>query len=50
MRPAALHAKYVGWDTKTNRLFKVIDLDAVTIPQSQHNDFAIDLKHGVQGR
>ena len=48
-RPAALHAKYVGWDTKTNKLFKVIDLDAVTIASSQHNDFAIDLKHGAQG-
>jgi hypothetical protein len=46
-RPPALHAKYVAWDTKTNTLFKVIDLDAVTLPQSQHNDFAIDLKHGV---
>jgi len=46
-RPAALHAKYVGWDTKTNKLYKVIDLDSVTLPQSQHNDFAIDLKHGV---
>ena len=46
-RPAQLHAKYVGWDTKTNALFKVIDLEAVTVPQSQHNDFAIDLKHGV---
>lgn len=46
-RPAALHAKYVGWDTKSNTLYKVIDLDAVTVPQSQHNDFAIDLKHGV---
>ena len=46
-RPAALHAKYVGWDTKSNALYKVIDLDAVTLPQSQHNDFAIDLKHGV---
>jgi hypothetical protein len=46
-RPATLHAKYVGWDTKTNTLFKVIDLEAVTLPQSQHNDFAIDLKHGV---
>jgi hypothetical protein len=46
-RPAALHAKYVGWDTKSNTLSKVIDLDAVTLPQSQHNDFAIDLKHGV---
>jgi len=48
-RPAALHAKYVGWDTKTNKLFKVIDLDAVTIASSQHNDFAIDMKHGAQG-
>ena len=48
-RPAALHAKYVGWDTKTNKLFKVIDLDAVTIATSQHNDFAIDPKHGAQG-
>jgi len=46
-RPLALHAKYVGWDTKFNRLYKVIDLDAVTLPQSQHNDFAISLKHGV---
>ena len=46
-RPAALHAKYVGWDTKSNKLYKVIDLDAVTLPQSQHNDFVIDLKHGV---
>ena len=46
-RPTALHAKYVGWDTKTNKLYKVIDLDSVTLPQSQHNDFAIDLKHGV---
>ena len=46
-RPAAMHAKYVGWDTQANKLYKVIDLDAVTVPQSQHNDFAIDLKHGV---
>src|SRR5258706_13450744 len=46
-RPAALHAKYVGWNTKTNTLYKVIDLDSVTISQSQHNDFAIDLKHCV---
>lgn len=46
-RPAALHAKYIGWDTKANALHKVIDLDTVTLPQSQHNDFAIDLKHGV---
>ena len=46
-RPGALHAKYVGWDTKTNKLYKVIDLDSVTLPQSQHNDFAIDMKHGV---
>ena len=49
VRPAALHAKYVGWDTKTNKLFKILDLDSVTIASSQHNDFAIDLKHGAQG-
>jgi Major royal jelly protein len=46
-RPAALHAKYVGWDTRSNTLHQVIDLDSVTLPQSQHNDFAIDLTHGV---
>ena len=46
-RPAALHAKYVGWDTKTNKLFKIIDLDAVTIASSQHNDFAIDTKRNL---
>ena len=46
-RPAALHAKLVGWNTKTNLLHKVIDLDSSTISQSQHNDFAIDLKHNV---
>src|SRR5205814_8265430 len=46
-RPAALHAKYVGWNTKTNALERVIDLDSATITQSQHNDFAIDLKHNV---
>jgi sugar lactone lactonase YvrE len=46
-RPAALHAKLVGWNTKTNQLHKVIDLDSSTISQSQHNDFAIDLKHNV---
>ena len=27
-RPAALHAKLVGWNTKTNALHKVIDLDS----------------------
>jgi hypothetical protein len=48
-RPAELHAKFVGWDTKTNTLYKVIDLDPSTISQSQHNDFAIDLKHGAAG-
>ena len=46
-RPAEMHSKYVGWDTRTNKLYKVIDLEAVTVPQSQHNDFSIDLKHGV---
>lgn len=46
-RPAALHAKYVGWDTKTNKLYKVIDIESASITEAQHNDFAIDLKHGV---
>jgi hypothetical protein len=46
-RPAELHAKLVGWNTKTNSLFKVIDLDSSTISQSQHNDFAVDVKHNV---
>ena len=46
-RPAALHAKLVGWNTNTNALHKVIDLDASTITESQHNDFALDLKHNV---
>lgn len=45
-RPAALHAKFVGWDTRANTLYKVIDLDKSTITQSQHNDFVIDLEHG----
>jgi sugar lactone lactonase YvrE len=46
-RPAALHAKLVGWNTKTNALHQVIDLDASTISESQHNDFAVDLVHNV---
>ena len=28
-RPAALHVKYIGWDTRANTLHKVIDLDSV---------------------
>jgi hypothetical protein len=46
-RPTALHSKYIGWNTKTNTMYKVIDIEAVTVHQSQHNDFSIDLKHGV---
>jgi sugar lactone lactonase YvrE len=46
-RPAALHAKLVGWNTRTNALHQVIDLDAATVTESQHNDFAVDLKHNV---
>ncbi|MDB5857293.1 MAG: hypothetical protein JWQ76_982 [Ramlibacter sp.] len=46
-RPAALHAKLVGWNTRTNALQQVIDLDAATVTESQHNDFAVDLKHNV---
>jgi sugar lactone lactonase YvrE len=46
-RPAALHAKLVGWNTRTNALHQVIDLDAATVTESQHNDFAVDLKRNV---
>ncbi|MES2948732.1 MAG: L-dopachrome tautomerase-related protein [Pseudomonadota bacterium] len=46
-RPAALRAKLVGWNTKTNVLHKIIDLDASTVTESQHNDFAVDLAHNV---
>lgn len=46
-RPAALHAKLVGWNTRTNALHRVIDLDSSTISESQHNDFAVDLVHNV---
>jgi sugar lactone lactonase YvrE len=47
-RPAALVPKLVGWNTKLNRLERVIPISAnATITESQHNDFVVDLKHNV---
>jgi len=47
-RPAALVPKLVGWNTRLNRLERVIPLSAdATINQSQHNDFVVDLVHNV---
>ncbi|AZG75183.1 major royal jelly family protein [Shewanella livingstonensis] len=38
--------KLVAWDIKKNKLKKIIYLpDGVTLPESQHNDFAISNKH-----
>ena len=40
--------KLVAWDTKSNKLAKVIYLpDGVTLPESQHNDFIISTKHNL---
>jgi sugar lactone lactonase YvrE len=47
-RPAGLVPKLVGWNTRLNRLERIIPLSpAATIPESQHNDFVVDLKHNV---
>lgn len=47
-RPAALVPKLVGWNTKLNRLERVIPISPdATITESQHNDFVVDLKHNV---
>jgi sugar lactone lactonase YvrE len=38
--------KLVAWDTKTNKLAKVIYLpDGVTLDESQHNDFIVSKQH-----
>ena len=40
--------KLVAWDLKKNKLKKIIYLpDGVTLPESQHNDFAISNKHNL---
>lgn len=47
-RPAGLVPKLVGWNTKLNRLERVIRIaPEATITESQHNDFVVDLKHNV---
>lgn len=40
--------KLVGWDTRANRLHRIIAIPALaSIPESQHNDFVVDLKNNV---
>lgn len=40
--------KLVGWNTQRNRLERLIHLPApVSIPESQHNDFVVDLRNNV---
>jgi sugar lactone lactonase YvrE len=47
-RPAGLVPKLVGWNTKTNKLERVINISpGATIAESQHNDFVVDLKNNV---
>jgi sugar lactone lactonase YvrE len=47
-RPAALVPKLVAWDTRANRLARVIEIpEPASLPESQHNDFVVDLKHQV---
>lgn len=47
-RPAGLVPKLVGWDTKRNRLVRIIPITGdATLTESQHNDFIVDLRHKV---
>lgn len=40
--------KLVGWDTRANRLHRLIPIPApASIPESQHNDFVVDHKNNV---
>jgi sugar lactone lactonase YvrE len=40
--------KLVAWDTRANRLQRLIPIPApASIPESQHNDFVVDLKNNV---
>lgn len=40
--------KLVAWNTKTNQLARIISIPApASIPESQHNDFVVDLKNQV---
>jgi hypothetical protein len=41
-----LTPKIVGWDTKANKLNRIYYIPApASLPESQHNDFVVDLKH-----
>lgn len=41
-----LTPKIVGWDTKANKLHRIYYVPApASLPESQHNDFVVDLKH-----
>lgn len=40
--------KLVGWDTRGNRLHRVVPIPApASIPESQHNDFVVDTRRNV---
>lgn len=40
--------KLVAWNTHKNQLERIIPIPApISIPESQHNDFVVDLKHQV---
>lgn len=40
--------KLVAWNTHKNRLERIVSIpEPVSIPESQHNDFVVDLKHQV---
>lgn len=47
-RPAGLVPKLVGWNTRTNRLHRVIPITGdATVTESQHNDFVVDTRRQV---
>ena len=47
-RPDGLVPKLVAWDTRANKLLRVIEIpEPASIPESQHNDFVVDLKNQV---
>jgi len=47
-RPVGLVPKLVGWNTRFNRLERVIRITGdATLPESQHNDFVVDHVHHV---
>jgi sugar lactone lactonase YvrE len=47
-RPTGLVPKLVGWNTRRNKLERVIRISGeATVTESQHNDFVVDAKHNV---